>query len=84
MLLNSVQHTLADWGYYAEPSTSACLGLKRGSYWPSGKLLGGSSAINAMLYLRGNRRDYDTWQKPITVPMGHYVLEITTQKLQNI
>ena len=31
--------------------------------WPRGKVLGGSSALNGLLYIRGDRHDYDNWQK---------------------
>jgi choline dehydrogenase len=50
--------TDADWAYETEPQ--AHLGGRR-LYWPRGKMLGGSSSINAMIYQRGHRRIYDRW-----------------------
>src|SRR6266700_2042307 len=48
-----------DWAYYTEPEP--CLG-NRSLYWPRGKVLGGSSSINAMIYIRGHHSDYDRWR----------------------
>lgn len=62
-LVLHLQKTDVDWAYYAEKSEKASLGLPKGSFWPRGKVLGGSSAINAMIYLRGNRRDYNSWEE---------------------
>ncbi|KAK5638312.1 hypothetical protein RI129_012607 [Pyrocoelia pectoralis] len=51
-----------DWSYDIELNSTACLGLKdKKCFCPRGKTLGGSSSINGMLYLRGNRKDYDAW-----------------------
>ncbi len=47
-----------NWAYTSEPEPEL---QNRPMYWPRGKTLGGSSAINGMLYVRGNARDYDEW-----------------------
>ena len=48
-----------NWMYEAEPD--AALGGVR-SYWPRGKVLGGSGSINAMVYARGQPADFDDWK----------------------
>ena len=54
--------TEIDWMYKTVPQNRSCLGLNnRQSNWPRGKVLGGSSVLNYMLYVRGNSRDYDKW-----------------------
>ncbi|KAK5638286.1 hypothetical protein RI129_012581 [Pyrocoelia pectoralis] len=51
-----------NWGYVTEPTKKACLGLRnKRCPWPRGKALGGTSAINAMIYARGNPEDYNRW-----------------------
>ena len=47
-----------DWGYQSEPIPHCA---ERTIGWPRGKVLGGSSSINGMQYVRGNRHDYDQW-----------------------
>jgi choline dehydrogenase len=47
-----------DWGYRTVPQ-AACAG--RRLHLPRGRVLGGSSALNGMIYIRGHRSDYDTW-----------------------
>jgi choline dehydrogenase len=48
-----------DWDYLTDPEP----GLNgRRRYLPRGKMLGGSSSMNAMTYMRGNRADYDEWK----------------------
>ena len=47
-----------NWMYRTEPDEG--LDGRRG-YWPRGKVLGGSSSINAMVYVRGQKADFDGW-----------------------
>lgn len=49
-----------NWYYHTDPQRhldNRCL------YWPRGKVLGGSSSINGMIYIRGHARDYDHWRQ---------------------
>ena len=48
-----------NWGFRTEPDPGTG---GRQSYWPRGKVLGGSSSINAMVYCRGMPTDYDDWR----------------------
>ena len=49
---------LVNWNYYAEPEP----GIGNWAvHWPRGWVLGGTSSINGMLYVRGNPADYDGW-----------------------
>jgi len=47
-----------DWAFTTAPQAGA---LGREIFWPRGKVLGGSSCLNAMIYIRGARADYDHW-----------------------
>lgn len=49
-----------DWSYYTEPQQAL---NGRRIYCPRGKTLGGSSSLNTMIYMRGRREDYDSWQQ---------------------
>jgi choline dehydrogenase len=52
-------HTKLDWDFATEPEPHVD---GRELYMPRGKMLGGSSSMNAMLYVRGRPLDYDTWE----------------------
>ncbi len=57
-LANLATNKKVSWVY----TTEAQQGLKqRQLYWPRGKVLGGSSSINAMIYTRCQAEDYDNW-----------------------
>ena len=57
-LIGLIKQGKRNWGYDTAPQNYL---NKRRLYWPRGKTLGGSSSINAMVYIRGQQQDYDEW-----------------------
>ncbi|MDO9435859.1 GMC family oxidoreductase [Hydrogenophaga sp.] len=51
-------HKTLNWSYFTEPIPTM---KGRRLYWPRGKMLGGSSSVNGMVYIRGHGRDFDHW-----------------------
>jgi len=58
-----------NWCFDTEPELA--MGGRR-LFWPRGKTLGGSSSINAMVYMRGHARDYDEWAEMVNDPSWSY------------
>jgi choline dehydrogenase len=57
-----------DWGYRTEPEPEL---NQRSVYWPRGKVLGGSSAINGMIYIRGVPLDFERWAQAGAAGWGY-------------
>jgi choline dehydrogenase len=59
-LVYNLTDTRYNWYYETEPQEHM---NRRRMYWPRGKVLGGSSSLNAMVYVRGHALDYDRWAR---------------------
>ncbi|KAL3189269.1 hypothetical protein MRX96_002939 [Rhipicephalus microplus] len=58
------QFSEIDWAFYTETQENCGFAtVKQRDLWIQGKVLGGGSVLNYMIYNRGNRRDYDNWAK---------------------
>ena len=62
LFVGQLQRTVLDWRYQTEPQAKAGLGAGGVANWPRGKVLGGSSMLNYMLYIRGHKGDYEEWE----------------------
>lgn len=64
IVANYLQFTDSNWKYKTMPSNRYCMGMDNAQCnYPRGKVMGGSSVLNYMIYTRGNRRDYDNWAR---------------------
>ena len=57
-IIRLIGNPKVDWSHLAEPDASRA---GKVDLWPAGKVLGGSSSINGMLFVRGARADFDGW-----------------------
>lgn len=57
-LTYNLENNKHNWFYHTEPQEEL---NNRKLYWPRGKVMGGSSALNAMVYIRGHAKDFDRW-----------------------
>ncbi len=58
--VKNIRNPAVNWCYETEPDP----GIDgRRSFWPRGRVLGGSSSINGLIYIRGQREDYDHWRQ---------------------
>ncbi|CAH1113138.1 unnamed protein product [Psylliodes chrysocephalus] len=61
-ICSALQFTNYDWGYRTEQQDGVCSGcINKTIKYAHGKALGGTTIINFMIHVRGNRRDYDRW-----------------------
>ena len=58
-----------NWNYFTVPELSL---NSRSIYTPRGRVVGGSSSINSMVYMRGHRMDYDLWAEDYKLPEWHF------------
>ncbi|XP_025421232.1 glucose dehydrogenase [FAD, quinone]-like [Sipha flava] len=64
LVASLMQGSTINWNYKTVPMNNSCLGYeKQQCKMPRGKVMGGSSVLNYMIYTRGNRKDYDDWEK---------------------
>lgn len=62
MFVHYLQGYNVNWGYKTERSERFCLAMNNNQCnWPRGKVMGGSSVLNFMVYTRGNKKDYENW-----------------------
>lgn len=57
-------NTSHTFNYFGEKTTKASRAYRGHAYFPQGRMLGGTSSVNAMIYSRGNKNDYDSWNVP--------------------
>ncbi|CAH2106576.1 unnamed protein product [Euphydryas editha] len=87
-MANTIYKSKYDWQYYTQNDGVHHQAFKTNSvFWPRGKMLGGSSSLNAMIYIRGRSSDFQAWKRagnPSWSPEKVNVYYKKAESLQNI
>ncbi|KAK9496926.1 hypothetical protein O3M35_012875 [Rhynocoris fuscipes] len=83
-LHNALFNTEVDWNYTTVRQKRACKDRDGMCLYPRGHVLGGSSAINGMIYSRGNPQDYEEWEQMGNPGWGFNEVFKYYQKLENM
>lgn len=84
MMVYFLQAYSINWAYKTERSETSCLAMNNNQCnWPRGKVMGGSSVLNYMVYTRGNKRDYDGWSEMGNVGWDYQNVSHYFRKLEN-
>lgn len=63
-MVHYLQQMTINWKYKTERSNTSCLAMENNQCnWPRGKVMGGSSVLNYMIYTRSSKHDYNRWEK---------------------
>jgi choline dehydrogenase len=82
--MTMLQLTDEDYVYKVEPNDRYCQSMpNKQCVWSKGKALGGSSVINAMLYIRGSDRDYNQWAEMVSEDWSYENVLPYFRKLEN-
>lgn len=83
LLLSAIDSEF-DWFYKTHTDGNSCLGFKNNAcIWSKGKGLGGSSSINAMIYVRGHPNDYEKWKEQGNQGWGYEDLGPYFENIEN-
>ena len=73
--------TEVDWAYETTPQAGSAGQIHQ---WPRGKVIGGSSSLNGMVYIRGNPADFDTWAYARLRRLGLRVLLPLFKRMEDV
>jgi choline dehydrogenase len=76
---NQLFRTSRDWAYWTEPQSRL---NGRRIFWPRGRMLGGCSSINAMIWTRGHPRDFDEWARECGSEWSHESLQLMFRRAE--